>query len=239
VEPCFTADKRVPPIRMAREDILPEETTSALVQGCAVYQHDVHALAARPSDEDLRPFRRKALMGHFTPHDIEQVDARPSDDLEAVIPTVVVCRVSLHHGFHASVKRLFRHRIIAQLAHAMLVLEVSTAHGWTKPSDRWADGERPEHFHHILDHGSWTSQTRWSAPQMAPEAHAAEHERSARGWGVIQGARVHHVQRRRCLGERLGSLTHVWGWPPHRPSWRTCRARGGSIQRSPPGQPMV
>jgi hypothetical protein len=59
----------------------------------------------------------------------------------------------------------------------------------------------------------------------------SEHERSARGWGVIQGARVHHVQRRRFLGARLGSLTHVLGWPPNSPSQRTCRARGGSIQR--------
>jgi hypothetical protein len=107
---------------------------------------------------------------------IEQVDARPTDDLEAVMPTVVVFSFSLHHCFHASVKRLFRHRTITQLAHAMLVLEVSTAHGWTKPYYMWADGESPEHFHHILDHGIWTSQTRWSAPQMAPEAHAADHE---------------------------------------------------------------
>jgi hypothetical protein len=107
---------------------------------------------------------------------IEQVDARPTDYLEAVMPTVVVFSFSLHHCFHKSVKRFFRNRTIKQLSHAMLVLEVSTAHGWTKPYYMWADCESPENFHNILDHGIWTSQTLWSEPTMAPEAQAAGHE---------------------------------------------------------------
>jgi hypothetical protein len=48
VESFFTADNRFPTISMALEDILPEETTSALVKGHAVYQYYVNALAARP-----------------------------------------------------------------------------------------------------------------------------------------------------------------------------------------------
>jgi hypothetical protein len=74
------------------------------------------------------------------------------------------------------VKRFFRNRTIKQLSNAMLVLEVSTAHGWTKPYYMWADCESPENFHNILDHGIWTSQILWSEPKMAPEAHAADHE---------------------------------------------------------------
>jgi ubiquinone/menaquinone biosynthesis C-methylase UbiE len=107
---------------------------------------------------------------------IEQVNAYPTDYLDAVTPTVVVFSFSLHHCFHASVKRFFRNRTVKQLSHAMLVLEVSTAHGWTKPYYMWADGERPENFHNILDHGIWTSQTLWSEPKMPPEAQAADHE---------------------------------------------------------------
>ena len=105
---------------------------------------------------------------------IEQVDARPTDYLVAGVPTVVVFSFSLHHCFHATVKRFFRNRTIKQLAHAMFVLEVST--GWTKPYYMWADCESPENFHNILDHGIWTSQTLWSEPKMPPEAHAANHE---------------------------------------------------------------
>ena len=107
---------------------------------------------------------------------IEQVDARPTDYLAAGVPTVVVFSFSLRHCFHTSVKRFFRNRTIKQLAHAMFVLEVSTAHGWTKPYYMWADRESPENFHNILDHGIWTSQTLWSEPKMPPEAHAANHE---------------------------------------------------------------
>jgi SAM-dependent methyltransferase len=107
---------------------------------------------------------------------IEQVDARPTDYLAAAMPTVVVFSFSLHHCFPASVKRFFRNRTIKQLAHAMFVLEVSTAHGWTKPYYMWADGERPENFHNIVDHGIWTSKILWSEPKMAPEAQAPDHE---------------------------------------------------------------
>jgi hypothetical protein len=107
---------------------------------------------------------------------IEQVDARPTAYLDTAIPTVVVFSFSLRHCFHASVKRFFRNRVIKQLSHAMLVLEVSTAHGWTKPYYTWADCESPENFHNILDHGIWTSQTLWSEPTMPPEAQASDHE---------------------------------------------------------------
>jgi hypothetical protein len=92
------------------------------------------------------------------------------------MPTVVVFSFSLHHYFHASVKRFFRNRTITHLSKAMLVLEVSTAHGWTKPYYRWADSEGPENFHNILVHGIWTSKILWSEPKMAPEAQAADHE---------------------------------------------------------------
>ncbi len=80
---------------------------------------------------------------------IEQVDARPTDYLEAVRPTVVVFSFSLRHCFHTSVKRFFRNRTIKDLSHAMLVLEVLTAHGWTTPYYGWADGERPANFHNL------------------------------------------------------------------------------------------
>ena len=59
MELFFTAEHGFHTIRLPPEDILPEETTSASVQARAVYQSYGHALAARPSDEDLRPFRRK------------------------------------------------------------------------------------------------------------------------------------------------------------------------------------
>jgi hypothetical protein len=107
---------------------------------------------------------------------IEQIEARPTDYLAAGVPTVVVFSFSLHHCFHTTVKRFFRNRTVKQLAHAMFVLEVSTAHGWTKPYYMWADCESPENFHNILDHGIWTSQTLWSEPKMPPEAQAPEHE---------------------------------------------------------------
>jgi len=107
---------------------------------------------------------------------IEQVDAHPTHYLDAVIPTVVVFSFSLHHCFPASVKRFFRNRTIKQVSHAVFVLEVSTAHGWTKPYYLWVDGERPKNFHNILNHGIWTSQTLWSEPTMAPEAQASDHE---------------------------------------------------------------
>jgi hypothetical protein len=59
-------------------------------------------------------------------------------------------------------------------SHAMFLLEVSTAEGWTKLYDMWADGERPENFHNILDHGIWASRTLWSEPMMPPEAQAPD-----------------------------------------------------------------
>jgi len=56
-------------VSLALEDLLPRDTTSPRAQERAVYQHYVNMVAARPSDEDLRPFRDKALMGHITPPD--------------------------------------------------------------------------------------------------------------------------------------------------------------------------
>ena len=69
MEPFFTAEPHFPTISLALEDILPRDTTSPRVQARAVYQYYVTTLAARPSDEDLRPFREKALMGSLTPPD--------------------------------------------------------------------------------------------------------------------------------------------------------------------------
>jgi hypothetical protein len=69
MDPFFTADNGFPTISLALEDILPHDTTRASVKERAVYQYYVNALAARPSDDDLRPFRDKALMGHLTPPD--------------------------------------------------------------------------------------------------------------------------------------------------------------------------
>jgi hypothetical protein len=65
----FTADNGFPMVSLALEDILPQDTTHALVQGRAIYQSYVHALPAGPSDEDLQPFRRKALRGDLMPPD--------------------------------------------------------------------------------------------------------------------------------------------------------------------------
>jgi hypothetical protein len=67
--PFFTTDNGFPTISLALEYILPQDTTSPRVQERAVYQHYVKTLAARPSDDDLRPFRDKALMGQLTPPD--------------------------------------------------------------------------------------------------------------------------------------------------------------------------
>ena len=106
---------------------------------------------------------------------IEQVDARPADYLAAGVPTVVVFSGSLHHCFHASVKRFFRNRTIKQLAHAVFVLDATAAHGWTKPYYMWADCESPENFDNILDPGIWTSQTLWHEPPRALDAHTADH----------------------------------------------------------------
>ena len=106
---------------------------------------------------------------------IEQVDARPVDYLAAGVPTVVVFSGSLHHCFHASVKRFFRNRTIKQLAHAVLVLDATAAHGWTKPYDMWADCESPENFDNIVDPGIWTSQTLWHEPPRPLDAHVADH----------------------------------------------------------------
>jgi hypothetical protein len=69
MDPFFTADNGFPTVSLALEDILPRDTTSPRVQERAVYQHYVKTLAARPSDDDLRPFRDKALMGQLTPPD--------------------------------------------------------------------------------------------------------------------------------------------------------------------------
>jgi hypothetical protein len=126
--------------------------------------------------------RRKIGARPFPTHwtlregSIEQVAAHPTDYLAAETPTVVVFSFSLRHCFHTSVKRFFRNRTIKQLAPAIFVLEVSTAHGWTTPFYRWANWERPENFHNILDHGIWTSQTLWREPTMALEAQASDHE---------------------------------------------------------------
>jgi hypothetical protein len=73
MEPFFTANQRFPTISIALEDILPAETTSALAKERAVYQYYVNAIAALPSDEALRPFRYKALMGSLTPPDFENM----------------------------------------------------------------------------------------------------------------------------------------------------------------------
>ena len=91
------------------------------------------------------------------------------------MPTVVVFSGSLHHCFHASVKRFFRNRTIKQLAHAVFVLDATAAHGWTKPYYMWADCESPENFDNILDPGIWTSQTLWHEPPRALDAHAVDH----------------------------------------------------------------
>jgi hypothetical protein len=69
MDPFFTADNGFPTIRLALEDILPRDTTRPSVQARAVYQYYVTTLAARPSDEDLQPFRDKALMGQLMPPD--------------------------------------------------------------------------------------------------------------------------------------------------------------------------
>ena len=69
MDPFFTADHGFPTVSLALEDILPRDTTSPRAQERAVYQHYVKTLVARPSDDDLRPFRDKALMGHLTPPD--------------------------------------------------------------------------------------------------------------------------------------------------------------------------
>jgi SAM-dependent methyltransferase len=106
---------------------------------------------------------------------IEQVDAHSVDYLAAGVPTVVVFSGSLHHCFHASVKRFFRNRTIKQLAHAVFVLDATAAHGWTKPYDMWADCESPENFDNIVDPGIWTSQTLWHEPPRALDAHTADH----------------------------------------------------------------
>jgi SAM-dependent methyltransferase len=106
---------------------------------------------------------------------IDQGDARPADYLAAGAPTVVVFSGSLHHCFHASVKRFFRNRTIKQLAHAVFVLDATAAHGWTKPYDMWADCESPENFDNIVDPGIWTSQTLWHEPPRAHDAQAADH----------------------------------------------------------------
>jgi hypothetical protein len=126
----------------------------------------------------VRKIGRTPFPAHWTLRkgSIEQVDARPADYLKGEIPTAVVFSFSLHHCFQASVKRFFRNRTIKQLAHAMFVLEVSTAHGWTKPYYMWADCESPENFHNILDPGIWTPQTLWHEPTLAPEAQAPNHE---------------------------------------------------------------
>jgi SAM-dependent methyltransferase len=105
---------------------------------------------------------------------IEQVDADPTHYLHAGIPTVVVFSESLHHCFHASVKRFFRNRVIKQLAHAVFVLDATAAHGWTKPYYMWADCESPENFDNIVDPGIWTSQTLWHEPPRALDAHAVD-----------------------------------------------------------------
>jgi hypothetical protein len=154
-----------------RLGLSPDEITYEGLEPSAYMRRHFRANCARKIGATPFPTHWRLRKGS-----IEQVDARPTDYLHEVIPTVVVFSFSLHHCFHASVKRFFRNRTIKQLAHAMFVLEVSTAHGWTKPYYMWADCESPENFHNILDHGIWTSQTLWSEPKMAPEAQAADHE---------------------------------------------------------------
>ena len=69
MDPFFTADHGFPMVSLTLEDILPRDTTRPSVQARAVYQYYVTTLEARPSDEELRPFREKALMGSLTPPD--------------------------------------------------------------------------------------------------------------------------------------------------------------------------
>jgi hypothetical protein len=69
MDPFFTADQGFPMVSLTLEDILPRDTTRPSVQARAVYQYYVTTLEARPSDEELRPFREKALMGSLTPPD--------------------------------------------------------------------------------------------------------------------------------------------------------------------------
>jgi hypothetical protein len=77
------------PIRRARADIRPEETTSALVPGRAVSSSSVHALAARPADEDVRPFRRQALMGHGMPPDGADMHPRMTAMTSQALPHAI------------------------------------------------------------------------------------------------------------------------------------------------------
>jgi len=116
VEPCVTADTRVPPIRRARADIRPEETTSALVPGRAVSPSSVHALAARPSAEDVRPCRRQARMGHGTPPDGADMPTRMTA-MTAQAPHAVT-RQPRHHPWAAAAPR---HSAAMRLAHSLCV----------------------------------------------------------------------------------------------------------------------
>ena len=112
-DPFFTADNGFPTVSLALEDILPQDTTSPRVQERAVYQHDVHALAARPSDGDLRPFRDKALMGHVTPPDCA--------DMHTLLTT-------MKSQAQDAVTRRQRHHTVAAYAHlksfAMLLAQI-------------------------------------------------------------------------------------------------------------------
>jgi hypothetical protein len=106
---------------------------------------------------------------------IEQVDAYPIRYIDAGMSTVIVFSGSLHHCFHESVKRFFRNHTIKHLSTSIFVLDATAAHGWTKPYYMWADCESPENFDNIVENGIWTSQTLWSEPMMALEAHSFDH----------------------------------------------------------------
>jgi hypothetical protein len=143
VEPCVTADTRVPPIRRARADIRPEETTSALVPGRAVSQSSVHALAARPSDEDWRPFRRQALMGHCTPPDGADMHTRVTA-MTSQAPHAVT-RQPRHHTWAASAQLNSSAMLLAHI----LFVDSRMQAGWpgrieAAARDRVLDGLAPE-----------------------------------------------------------------------------------------------
>ncbi len=121
MDPFFTADNGFPTIPLALEDILPEETTRASVKARAVYHDCVNALAARPADKDLRPFRDKARMGHLTPPDFAHMHT---------LLTTMKSQVQ-----HAGTRRP-RHHTVAAYAHlssfAMLLAQILFVDNSTK-----------------------------------------------------------------------------------------------------------
>jgi hypothetical protein len=121
MEPFFTAENRFPTISLALEDILRHDTTRTTMKERAVYQYYVNALTARPSDDDLRPFRHQALMGNLTPPDFAQMH------------TLLTAMKS--QAQHAVTRRQ-RHHTIAAYAHlnsyAMLLAQILFVDNSTK-----------------------------------------------------------------------------------------------------------